>query len=75
MKQIVELLKLGEAGTSVEEVIGEFNQLGVGALDKELAGVVGPAAGSDRRGKGRWVGRLLRRGQGHPWLGGGWRTT
>ena len=42
MKQIVELLKLGEAGTSVEEVIEEFNQLGVRALDKELAGMVGP---------------------------------
>jgi len=38
MKQIVELLKLGEAGTSVEEVIGEFNQLGVGALDKSWQG-------------------------------------
>ena len=63
MKQIVELLKLGEAGTSVEEVIEEFNQLGVRALDKELAGMVGSLREAIRAGKAT-------RGR-----GGGWRTT
>jgi len=51
MEQNIELLKLGEVGTSVEEVIEEFIQLGVERWGEGLAGMVGPLREAIRAGK------------------------